>query len=71
MSDRLREVLLCLVKAMSNKEVGRALSISDQTARNHVSRLMKHYGVHDRVAVVMCALARGDVDLNQSLAHWR
>lgn len=41
----------------SNKEIGRALGISDGTVRNHLSDILARLDARDRTHAVMKALA--------------
>lgn len=71
MNKRRFQILECLSRGLSNKEIARELGISDLTVKNHVYKVVHSYGVHDRVSALMCALARGDLDVNKALAYWR
>ena len=59
LTDREREVLLLLVKGMTNKQIGKQLHLSPFTVRYHVSQLIKKLGVSNRAAVVANAAERG------------
>lgn len=63
LSDREMEVLTCVVKGMSNKEIASSLGISHQTVKNHVTSILRKFGVEDRTQAVVYALKRGWVDL--------
>lgn len=56
LTDRENEVLLCLVKGMNNKEVAKALFISDKTVKIHVSNIFKKLEVKSRSQVVIYAV---------------
>jgi len=49
------EVARCLAFGASNKQIARKLEVSDFTVRDHVSRLLKKFGVDSRarLAVVL------------------
>ncbi len=64
LSDREMEVLSCVVDGMSNKEIATALGISHQTVKNHVTSILRKFGVEDRTQAVVYALKRGWVKLN-------
>ncbi len=63
LSDREMEVLTCVVKGMSNKEIASSLGISHQTVKNHVTSILRKFGVEDRTQAVVYALKRGWVKL--------
>jgi DNA-binding NarL/FixJ family response regulator len=64
LSDREMEVLECVVRGMSNKEIAALLGISHQTVKNHVTSVLRKFGVDDRTQAVVYALKRGWVKLN-------
>ncbi len=66
LSDREMEVLTCVVKGMSNKEIAGLLGISHQTVKNHVTSILRKFGVEDRTQAVVYALKRGWVQLKFS-----
>jgi DNA-binding NarL/FixJ family response regulator len=63
LSDREMEVLTCVVKGLSNKEIASSLGISHQTVKNHVTSILRKFGVEDRTQAVVYALKRGWVKL--------
>jgi DNA-binding NarL/FixJ family response regulator len=63
LSDREMEVLACVVRGMSNKEIASLLNISHQTVKNHVTAILRKFGVEDRTQAVVFALKRGWVTL--------
>jgi DNA-binding NarL/FixJ family response regulator len=63
LSDREMEVLSCVVRGMSNKEIASSLGISHQTVKNHVTSILRKFGVEDRTQAVVYALKRGWVKL--------
>lgn len=63
LSDREMEVLDCMVRGMSNKEIAGLLNISHQTVKNHVTAILRKFGVEDRTQAVVFALKRGWVTL--------
>jgi DNA-binding NarL/FixJ family response regulator len=66
LSDREMEVLTCVVRGMSNKEIATLLKISHQTVKNHVTSILRKFGVDDRTQAVIYALKRGWVTLKDS-----
>lgn len=63
LSEREMEVLACVVRGMSNKEIATLLGISHQTVKNHVTSILRKFGVEDRTQAVVYALKRGWVKL--------
>jgi DNA-binding NarL/FixJ family response regulator len=66
LSDREMEVLNCVVRGMSNKEIANLLKISHQTVKNHVTSILRKFGVDDRTQAVIYALRRGWVTLKDT-----
>lgn len=66
LSDREMEVLNCVVHGMSNKEIANMLRISHQTVKNHVTSILRKFGVDDRTQAVIYALKRGWVTLKDT-----
>lgn len=66
LSDREMEVLSCVVRGMSNKEIASLLGISHQTVKNHVTSILRKFGVEDRTQAVVYALKRGWVKLRDT-----
>lgn len=64
LTEREREVLLCLVQGMNNKEIAKSLFISDKTVKIHVSNIFKKLGVKSRSQVVIYAVQNQLVPLN-------
>jgi DNA-binding NarL/FixJ family response regulator len=69
LSDREAEVLSYVVKGMSNKEIASSLGISHQTVKNHVTSILRKFGVEDRTQAVVFALKRGWVNLNDNVSE--
>jgi two-component system, NarL family, response regulator len=53
------EVLKMLAKGPTNKEIARALGISDNTVRNHVNSIIEKLDVSDRTEAATTAIQRG------------
>jgi DNA-binding NarL/FixJ family response regulator len=66
LSDREMEVLSCVVRGMSNKEIASLLGISHQTVKNHVTSILRKFSVEDRTQAVVYALKRGWVKLQDT-----
>ncbi|WP_047982814.1 response regulator [Ornithinibacillus californiensis] len=56
LSAREKEVLLCLLEGMSNKEIASKLFISDKTVKIHISKIFKKFGVKSRSQVIIYAV---------------
>jgi DNA-binding NarL/FixJ family response regulator len=65
LSSREQEVLELVVDGMTNKEIARALGISDITARNHVISVLAKLDAKDRTEAATIALRRGLVRLKE------
>lgn len=57
------EILQLLAKGPSNKQIGHALGISDNTVRNHVLKIMEKLEVSDRTEAATTAIQRGLISL--------
>jgi len=59
LSERESAVLRLVAEGLSNKEIGRALSISERTARFHVTSILNKLGAGTRAQAVALATQRG------------
>jgi DNA-binding NarL/FixJ family response regulator len=64
-SAREIEVLDYIARGYSNKEIARALKISDQTVKNHITSILKKLAVNDRTQAVVYALRHGWINMQQ------
>jgi DNA-binding NarL/FixJ family response regulator len=55
LSPRQLEILRYIARGNSNKEIAKALTISDQTVKNHITSILKKLSLNDRTAAVMHA----------------
>lgn len=53
LTPRQVEVLACLKKGMSNKEIARDLKLSSHTVSAHIAGLLRTLGVKNRMEAVM------------------
>lgn len=58
-SARELEVLSLIGRGRSNRAIGEALQISDQTVKNHVTAILRKLGVSDRTQAVVEAIRLG------------
>lgn len=58
-TPRQQEVLALLLAGYSNKAMGRLLGLSDETVKNHVSAILRAFGVATRTQAVMAASRLG------------
>ncbi|MBO0862991.1 MAG: response regulator transcription factor [Chloracidobacterium sp.] len=59
LTPREHQVLQLVAKGLTNKEIGRTLGISDNTARNHVNSIIEKLEVSDRTEAVTIAISQG------------
>lgn len=52
------EVLYCLSKGMSNKEIAAKLFISEHTVKKHVSQILEKLNLHDRIQAALYAISK-------------
>lgn len=64
LSAREIEVLDYIARGNSNKEIARALKISDQTVKNHITSILRKLAVNDRTQAVVYALRKGWIKLS-------
>ena len=67
LSPRETQVLSCLARGQANREIGRALSIGEETVKTHVSRILAKLGVQDRTQAAILALQERLVPLDEAL----
>jgi DNA-binding NarL/FixJ family response regulator len=62
LSDREREVLTCLAKGLSSKEIASTLDISPRTVESHRANLMRKLGVKSIALLTQVAIREGIID---------
>ena len=63
LTERELEIITALARGRSNKQIARALNISEKTVRNHISNIYKKLHVYDRTQAVLYAIREGLVDV--------
>jgi DNA-binding NarL/FixJ family response regulator len=64
LSPREQDVLIMISKGLTNKEIGRALLISQFTVRNHVNHILEKLDAGDRTEAVSIAMQQGVILLS-------
>jgi two-component system, NarL family, response regulator len=64
LTPREHEVLQLVAKGLTNKQIGIAFGISDNTARNHVNSIIEKLQVSDRTEAATIAIRQGLISLN-------
>jgi DNA-binding NarL/FixJ family response regulator len=59
LTSREIEILDCIARGLSNKEIANELSISGQTVKNHITSILSKLQVNDRTMAVIFAIQRG------------
>jgi two-component system, NarL family, response regulator LiaR len=59
LTDRELEVLRCIARGRSNKEIGADLCISEKTVKSHVGRILDKLSLADRTQAALYAVKRG------------
>ena len=65
LTPREHQVLQLVAKGLTNKEIGRAFGISDNTARNHVNSIIEKLEVSDRTEAATIAMRQGLVSITE------
>jgi two-component system NarL family response regulator len=64
LTSRELEILKMLAKGPTNKQIGHALGISDNTVRNHVNSIIEKLEVSDRTEAATIAIQRGLIQVD-------
>lgn len=62
LTQREKEVLLQVIKGLTNREIGTVLFISENTVKNHLRNIMEKLQINNRVQVATFALNEGLLD---------
>jgi DNA-binding NarL/FixJ family response regulator len=63
LTPREHQVLQYVAKGLTNKEIGRVIGISENTARNHVNSIIEKLEVSDRTEAATIAIRQGLVSI--------
>ena len=66
LSTREMEILSCITRGQSNKEIAQQLKISRQTVKNHMTSILRKLAVNDRTQAAVYALRRGWIRLQDA-----
>lgn len=64
LTPRETEVLVCVTRGLSNREIAEELNIAEKTVRIHVSAVLEKMGARDRTQATIYALQRGLVHMD-------
>jgi DNA-binding NarL/FixJ family response regulator len=67
LTPRETDVLKALAQGRSNREIARALSVTEETVKSHVSSILAKLGLADRTQAAIFALQHHLVPLDQAL----
>lgn len=59
LTSREIEILDCIARGLSNKEIASELNISGQTVKNHITSILRKLQVNDRTMAVIYAIQKG------------
>ena len=68
LTGRELQILRSMSDGMTNAEIGRALGISVQTVKNHVTSILRKLAVNDRTQAVVLAMRRGWLVIDESVS---
>jgi DNA-binding NarL/FixJ family response regulator len=57
LTARERQIVASIADGASNRDIARALSVSEQTIKNHLSRIFEKCGVSNRTELALLAAA--------------
>jgi DNA-binding NarL/FixJ family response regulator len=69
LTSREIEILDCIARGLSNKEIANELSISGQTVKNHITSILSKLQVNDRTMAVIYAIKKGWIKMGYAGAE--
>jgi DNA-binding NarL/FixJ family response regulator len=69
LTSREIEILDCIARGLSNKEIAHELSISSQTVKNHITSILRKLQVNDRTMAVIYAIQKGWIKMGYTHEH--
>ncbi|HET7078778.1 MAG TPA: response regulator transcription factor [Chloroflexia bacterium] len=60
------EILDCIARGRSNKQIAMDLNISDQTVKNHITAILRKLNVNDRTQAVIYAMRHGWIRVEEN-----
>ncbi len=60
------EILDCIARGRSNKQIAMDLNISDQTVKNHITAILRKLNVNDRTQAVIYAMRHGWIKVGEA-----
>ena len=66
LTERETKVLSLIARGLSNREIAKALSISEPTVRTHVSNILRKLGLKSRTQAALYPLRQGLAELEES-----
>lgn len=66
LTRREREVLACVAQGRNNRDIARALCVSEPTVKTHLTRIFAKLGVENRVAAALAFYARDPAALGST-----
>lgn len=64
LTPRERQVLTLIAEGLTNREIARSLVISIKTVDRHRENIMRKLNLHNRIALVKYAIAKGLIDVD-------
>ena len=65
LTERELEVIKALAQGMSDRQIAKALGISEKTVRNHTSNIYRKLHIFDRTQAVIYAVREGVIDVEE------